>query len=75
MGGMTGFRSGRRRTRRSLTEITPREPLTMRTPVGLFRQPIGERGSVTNPLGPRSRRRAYWQPADADARAFVAAHS
>jgi hypothetical protein len=47
----------------------------MRTPVGLFRQPIGERGSVTNPLGPRSQRRAYWQPADDDARAFVEAHS
>lgn len=24
--------------------------------------PAGERGSASNPLGPRSRRRAYWTP-------------
>lgn len=73
MGGLT--RRGRRhpaRLRRSITEGTPQPPLTMQTPLGTFRQPPGERGSVTNPLGPRFRRRAHWVPADERTAAAVA---
>lgn len=52
-----------------LPRLRPQPPLTMETPLGTFRQPLGERGSATNPLGPRARRRGHWVPATAQARA------